>query len=117
MRDSISLVKTIGCPFCQLEKTDYVFESPLVIGIRDRYPVSPGHALIIPRRHVSSFFETTPEEQAALWQAVEKVRLDLDRSSPLRFQFPRAMSGSTAFDACKRHSELSKGGKDHEFYE
>ena len=30
--------------------------------VRDAYPVSPGHTLIIPRRHVGSFFDLAPED-------------------------------------------------------
>lgn len=37
----------------------------LAYATRDTYPVSPGHTLIIPRRHCASFFELTPEEMAA----------------------------------------------------
>ena len=43
-----------------------VFESELALAFRDGFPVSPGHTLVIPRRHVASFFETTPDEQAAM---------------------------------------------------
>jgi diadenosine tetraphosphate (Ap4A) HIT family hydrolase len=31
--------------------------------IRDAYPVSPGHTLVIPRRHVGSFFDLTADER------------------------------------------------------
>jgi diadenosine tetraphosphate (Ap4A) HIT family hydrolase len=34
--------------------------------VRDAYPVSPGHTLIIPRRHIGSFFELTPDERTSL---------------------------------------------------
>jgi diadenosine tetraphosphate (Ap4A) HIT family hydrolase len=46
--------------------------------IRDAYPVSPGHTLVIPRRHVGSFFETTPQEQAAMLKLLNLARIDLD---------------------------------------
>ena len=39
----------------------------LTFAIWDGFPVSPGHALIIPRRHVATWFETTATEQAALF--------------------------------------------------
>ena len=35
---------------------------PLVLAIADAYPVSAGHTLIVPRRHVVDFFELTVEE-------------------------------------------------------
>jgi len=45
-----------------------------VLGLWDGFPVSPGHALIVPKRHVADWFGATPEERAELWNAVESVR-------------------------------------------
>jgi diadenosine tetraphosphate (Ap4A) HIT family hydrolase len=51
----------------------------LVLGIWDRYPISPGHALLIPKRHVATWFEATAEEQAALLTAVDAARAEIER--------------------------------------
>ena len=45
---------------------------------RDSYPVSPGHSLVIPFRHCSSFFELAPEEVAACMELVAQERKALD---------------------------------------
>lgn len=45
--------------------------------IRDGYPVSPGHSLIIPRRHVGSFFEITPDERLALLELLDHAKATL----------------------------------------
>ncbi|MCM2334674.1 MAG: HIT family protein [Anaeromyxobacteraceae bacterium] len=67
------------CPFCQrLALPDLLAESPLAVAFKDAYPVSPGHALIVPKRHVADLFELTPEEQAALWQLLPEVKARLD---------------------------------------
>ena len=66
------------CPFCSLPRDRIVFESQLALAIRDKFPVSPGHTLIVPRRHVASLFDTTPEEQAALLKLLRIARIDLD---------------------------------------
>ena len=42
--------------------------------ILDGYPVSPGHSLIIPKRHVGSFFDATPPERAALLALLDKAK-------------------------------------------
>lgn len=42
--------------------------------IRDGFPVSPGHSLVIPKRHVGSFFETSLQEQAALLELLDQAR-------------------------------------------
>jgi len=63
-----------ACPFCSPPPDRVIFEGELVIGLWDGFPVSPGHALIVPKRHVADWFEATAEEQAELWSAVEAVR-------------------------------------------
>ena len=74
------------CPFCSLLRDRLVFESELALAIRDGFPVSPGHTLVIPRRHVASFFETTPDEQAAMLKLLNLARIDLDhRRHPVAY--------------------------------
>ena len=46
--------------------------------IRDGYPVSPGHTLIIPKRHVSSLFELSAEEFAALHPVLQSAKTEID---------------------------------------
>ena len=41
-------------------------------------PVSPGHVLIVPRRHVAGFFDLTAEEQAGLWTLLPLVKRAID---------------------------------------
>jgi len=45
----------------------------------DRYPISPGHLLLIPFRHVANFFDATDAEQAALLALVREAKAHLDR--------------------------------------
>lgn len=74
---------TTPCPFCALELDQLVWASETVVVLRDRSPVAPGHTLVIPKRHVETIFEVTPAEHAELWQAVERVKAELDaRYSP-----------------------------------
>ena len=54
------------------------WEDEHAFAIRDKYPISPGHALIIPRRHIGSFWECTPEEWASLFTGSQWVKDDLD---------------------------------------
>jgi diadenosine tetraphosphate (Ap4A) HIT family hydrolase len=46
-----------ACPFCILESDRIISESDYTITIRDGYPVTEGHTLIIPKNHVASFFD------------------------------------------------------------
>jgi diadenosine tetraphosphate (Ap4A) HIT family hydrolase len=67
-----------ACPFCQPQEV--LWSGERVLAVRDRYPVSPGHALVITRRHVASYFEATAQEKAELWEGVEWVRRWLEAS-------------------------------------
>lgn len=70
---------TEECPFCSLA-VELTYESELVVGFRDKYPVSHGHTLLIPRRHVGTWFEATDDEQAALMDGVAEVQRELETS-------------------------------------
>lgn len=62
------------CPFCTLPVGRIVEENELALLIMDGYPVSPGHSLIIPKRHLGSFFDATPPERAALLALLDKAK-------------------------------------------
>jgi diadenosine tetraphosphate (Ap4A) HIT family hydrolase len=66
------------CPFCQLVAADITAENAFHRVIRDRFPVSVGHSLIIPKRHVASLFELTAEEFNALHELLHSTRAQLD---------------------------------------
>jgi diadenosine tetraphosphate (Ap4A) HIT family hydrolase len=44
------------------------------IALRDDYPVTPGHCLIIPKRHIASFFEATKEEHVSMLDLLSEMR-------------------------------------------
>ena len=67
-----------SCPFCDPNPTRVVWESDLAIAIRDGFPVSRGHTLVIPRRHVATWFDANPWEQQAIFQGVDAVKRALD---------------------------------------
>lgn len=62
------------CPFCSPPIDRLLYEGECVYGLWDGYPVAQGHALLIPHRHVSSWFDATPQEQQELMQALSLVR-------------------------------------------
>ena len=63
------------CPFCKAEsEREIIASSSLSVAFFDGFPVSPGHALIIPKRHVSSFFDLSKEEQQDLLNLAERVK-------------------------------------------
>lgn len=75
-----------NCPFCNIDKTRIIGSNELSIALLDGFPVSPGHMLIIPKRHIASFFEATEQEQTALFKLLTEVReLVLKKHSPVGF--------------------------------
>ncbi len=55
-----------------------VQKTELTYTIRDGYPVSPGHMLIIPISHVCSLFGATPQEKDELLAALDAAKIDID---------------------------------------
>ena len=66
------------CLFCTLGAGRIVLANELAAVIRDSFPVSPGHTLIIPKRHVGSFFDVTGDERKAMPALLDSAKLGLD---------------------------------------
>lgn len=67
-----------SCPFCPPPAERIVASNALAVAIRDGYPVSPGHTLVIPKRHVASLADVTTDEAKALWPLLAEVRARVD---------------------------------------
>ena len=65
------------CPFCKDQ--EIVLENELAYADYDTYPVTPGHCLIITRRHVAEYFQATAEEKTAIWALVDEMKIVIDR--------------------------------------
>jgi diadenosine tetraphosphate (Ap4A) HIT family hydrolase len=69
----------VPCPLCSAaEGREILSANTYAIAIWDAFPVSPGHALIVSRRHVANLFELSAEEQAALWALLPAVKAAID---------------------------------------
>lgn len=67
------------CVFCRAESTkEIIASSVLSLAFFDGFPVSPGHVLVIPRRHVASFFDLTEEEVVDLMSLMHQVKALVD---------------------------------------
>ena len=64
------------CPFCKIiaDKKEIVLENELAVAFYDSFPVSNGHTLIIPKRHVETYFDLSPEEMSAIFDLSQKMR-------------------------------------------
>jgi diadenosine tetraphosphate (Ap4A) HIT family hydrolase len=67
------------CIFCRRrDQPDLLAANDLAVAFPAGFPVSPGHALIVPRRHEPDFFSLASDEQAAVMALVNPVRAALE---------------------------------------
>jgi diadenosine tetraphosphate (Ap4A) HIT family hydrolase len=62
------------CPFCTLPPERIIDENEHAVWIYDGFPLSPGHSLIIPKRHIGSFFEITTAEKIAILNLLDLAK-------------------------------------------
>ncbi len=70
---------TPHCPFCEIDPARILYGDEHCFTARDGFPVSKGHTLIITRRHIGSFFDTTTAEKSAILRALEQTKTQLAR--------------------------------------
>ena len=66
------------CPFCSLPESRILYGNDMGWVVRDAYPISPGHTLVIPKRHAGSFFDLTEDERASLFSLVTIAKAQVD---------------------------------------
>lgn len=54
------------CPFCNLEPRQILMENEVGVALRDAFPVTEGHTLVVAKRHVVSLFDWDAAEFRAL---------------------------------------------------
>lgn len=71
------------CPFCTLPPERIIDSNEYGLTIRDGFPVSTGHTLIIPKRHIGSWFGINADEQLGLLDLLARAKILLqDELSP-----------------------------------
>lgn len=69
-----------NCLFCNPSKQlKLITESAHCYAMFDGYPISKGHALVIPKRHIANYFELPFSEQSACWLMVNQVQAILTK--------------------------------------
>ena len=64
-----------GCLFCEVSKQRIISENELCYVVRDFYPVTKDHTLVIPKRHVSDFFDLYQPERNAVHSLLDQQRI------------------------------------------
>ena len=69
----------MDCKFCEIIKNkEFLIENDLAVAFYDSYPVSVGHALIIPKRHVETYFDLSEEEIKAMLSLSKEMKKIID---------------------------------------
>ena len=81
-------MSAIECPFCPPPEERVIWRGARVLAIWDAHPVSQGHALLIPQRHVATWSEASRDEQVELLEALERARAVIEREhAPAGYNF------------------------------
>jgi diadenosine tetraphosphate (Ap4A) HIT family hydrolase/5-methylcytosine-specific restriction endonuclease McrA len=69
------------CLFCNPNRS-VLFEEDLAYVVRDAFPVTPLHSLVIPKRHVADFFEVAPAENLAVLRLLARTKNEIQAEDP-----------------------------------
>ena len=70
------------CIFCSIIESGLAIENELAYASYDSYPVSEMHCLIIPKRHVKSYFEMTNEEVISCNELIKDIKKEVELKDP-----------------------------------
>src|SRR5690349_13621797 len=71
---TMSESRATDCPFCRMPAERILDSNAHALAVADAFPVSPGHSLVIPRRHADSFFELTAAEVVAVHELLHRLK-------------------------------------------
>ena len=65
-------------PFLAVPASDWLAANDHAFAIADRFPVSPGHALVVPRRAIATWWEASDDERAGILALIDELKGQLD---------------------------------------
>jgi diadenosine tetraphosphate (Ap4A) HIT family hydrolase len=92
------------CPFCQ--SIAVVAEHNSVFAIKDNYPVSKGHHLIIPFRHTENYFSMTDKEREDVTALLKALKSKLEEWDPTITGFNIGMNSGAVAGQTVMHSHI-----------
>jgi len=95
-----------GCPFCELPEERIIGENELAIWFYDGYPVTEGHSLFIPKRHVSDYFDLFKPERNAIEALITKARDTLQNNDQTIEGFNTGANSGTAAGQTVLHAHV-----------
>ena len=71
-----------ACPFCSIPIGDVLIENTLGVAIRDKYPVTDWHVLVVPKRHTADYFDLGTAESRACQRLITEARSLVCKTDP-----------------------------------
>ena len=84
------------CLFCSLPPERVIMQNELAFAIRDGFPVTALHTLVIPRRHVEDYFGLTSDELLACDALLRSLKSEIVRMDPMVTAFNIGMNAGLA---------------------
>ena len=94
------------CPFCEMPKDRVVHETELAYAVRDAFPVTPLHTLVIPKRHVQGYFELGRPELNACQRLLEQQKEAIEQADASVKAFNIGVNGGEAAGQTVFHCHL-----------
>ncbi|HJZ72360.1 MAG TPA: HIT family protein [Vicinamibacterales bacterium] len=99
-------MRDAACPFCPVSTEAIVASNSLAFAIRDRFPVTSLHTLVISRRHVADYFELHDSELRAMHRLLQDVREGIRRDDKLVLAFNVGANAGAVAGQTVQHCHL-----------
>jgi len=96
----------MSCLFCEIPQDRIIASNDLAYAIKDGFPVSTLHVLIIPKRHAVDYFELTKEELLACNDLIHQLRNSITLEDPAVTAFNIGMNAGESAGQTIFHSHI-----------
>lgn len=94
------------CIFCELPADRALASNALAFAIRDNYPVTHLHTLVIPKRHAATFFDLFEPERRAINQLLSGLRVEIMKKDASVSGFNVGMNNGDAAGQTVGHAHV-----------
>ena len=95
-----------ACPFCDPDPARVIAGNALAFAVRDAFPVTALHTLVLPRRHVADFFGLEAAEREACMELLQELRAAILAEDPAVAGFNIGMNAGAAAGQTIFHSHI-----------
>lgn len=97
--------RDIECEFCNPDrKSTLITESATAYAVEAKFPITPGHSLIVPKPHVPNFLVLSERNKMACWFMIERFKSILERQyNPVGFRLQIDLNPSKQNDISHSH--------------